>query len=221
MCLHYKYVRRFQDREEAVCGQSEALSDNCEWLTGCETQGSWLHAPAPLWEPIIPCSQLSPLSGATSAHMAPVWLIPQLVSLAVHRASAAASRQPGASISTFSFLLLTGDLNSHAPWVSQTQPIKHWTHQVTPSHFLMSSQAWGRNTILPLPPVPTLGLIWIPTSLTALTSSGSPGTVHSAALSAIRHAPPSHLVVFGSSLRPTLTSLPRGALLHTAIRFTF
>lgn len=43
-------------------------------VNGCQAmkhKGVCLHAPAPLWEPIIPCSQLSPLSGATSAHMAP------------------------------------------------------------------------------------------------------------------------------------------------------
>lgn len=46
MCLHYKYVCRFQGRKEAVCGQSEALSDHCEWLTGCETQGSLATCPS-------------------------------------------------------------------------------------------------------------------------------------------------------------------------------
>lgn len=33
MCLRSKYVRRLQDRNEAVCRQSEALSDHYEWLT--------------------------------------------------------------------------------------------------------------------------------------------------------------------------------------------
>lgn len=42
-------------------------------VSGCQAErhkGVWLNAPALHWEPIIPCSQLSPLSGTTSVHTA-------------------------------------------------------------------------------------------------------------------------------------------------------